>query len=279
MRRAGEDDDRSTLGATSVRCCPTSVSQCHGPGEEAREGGFRLDDKESALGEADSGEHPIVPGDLEQSELYQRSPRTTLTIACHRKTATRSLTKRRLPRSPSGSSKVRPWQGHWAYMPPRKAAAPEVQATDWPREPIDHFVLARLEKQSLDPAAAGRQDHVDPTRYLRSDGLAADAGRGRTVSGGRFARCLRTSWSIGCWLRRTTASTWHGSGWMPFATAIRTGCIWTTIARCGPIAIGWCGAFNANMPFDQFTIEQLAGDLLPNPTDEQLIATGLIAAM
>ena len=129
--RAGEEESidfgRDIRPLLSDKCF-----QCHGPNEQAREGGFRLDDKESALGEADSGEHPIVPGDLEQSELYQRITSDDLDMRMPPEDSNKSLTEEEIAKIAKWIEQGAPWQGHWAYVPPRKAALPEVQQRTGP---------------------------------------------------------------------------------------------------------------------------------------------------
>ncbi len=271
--RAGEDDSidfgRDIRPLLSDKCF-----QCHGPNEQAREGGFRLDDRDSALGEADSGEHPIVPGNLEQSESYQRITAEDLDYRMPPEDSNKSLTEEEIAKIARWIQQGAPWQGHWAYVPPRKAELPEVQAADWPREPIDYFVLARLEKQSLKPAPPA--DKVTLIRRVTFDLTGLPPTRAEVQlflqdnAPGAYERLVD----------RLLASPHYGEHMARY---------WLDAARYGdthglhldnyreiwPYRDWVVRAFNANMPFDQFTIEQLAGDLLPNPTDEQLIATGL----
>jgi len=163
-------------------------------------------------------------------------------------------------------------KSHWAWQKPVRPEVPAVKRTDWPRNPIDHFVLARLEKEALSPAPEAdrytliRRVSLDligvppspneveafvndtrPDAYERLvDRLLADQGYGE-----RWARM---------WLDLARYADSKGYGSDPLRT------IW----RYRDWVID---AFNRNLPYDQFTIEQIAGDLLPNPTHEQLLAT------
>ncbi len=124
---------------------------CHGPDEQSREAGFRFDVRDSALAEADSGERPIVPGDLAASELIRRI-----------ETAEKS---ERMPPQPhkrlTSAQKETPrlwiasgakYQSHWSFEPPRRQKTPAVRHTTWPRNAIDHFTLARWEREGLVPS-------------------------------------------------------------------------------------------------------------------------------
>ena len=129
--------------------------------------------------------------------------------------------------------------------------------------PIDRFVLARLEREGLAPSPEADRDDADPPRHARPDRPAADARRGRRLPR-RHARPTPTRRSsIGCWPRRATASAWP-IRWLDAARYADTNGYQTDGERIMWRWRDWViDAFNRNMPFDQFTIEQLAGDLLP----------------
>ena len=82
------------------------------------------------------------------------------------------------------------WETHWAFVPPKRPDAPVVKDEKWVRNPIDQFVLAKLEKEGLHPAARSGQADAAPPCDVRSDGLAANAGRTQRVSGRQVSRCL-----------------------------------------------------------------------------------------
>lgn len=270
----GLEEDASIDFARDIRpLLSDKCFACHGPSEEAREGGFRLDVQESALGEADSGERPIVPGDLDSSELYRRLTTDDESERMPPAETNKQLTPEEIARIAQWIEQGAAWEGHWAYTPPRQLSLPEVQQADWPRNPIDHFVLARLEAQSLHPAPEA--DKVTLIRRVTFDltGLPPTREEVAAFLADQSPEAYERQ------VDRLLASPHYGEHMARF---------WLDAVRYGDthglhldnyremwLYRDWVvNAFNVNMPFDQFVIEQLAGDLLPNPTQEQLIATG-----
>ncbi len=145
---------------------------CHGPDEENLESGLRLDQQSSAHGEADSGERAIVPGDPEASELIRR---LTTTDDDERMPPAESH-KPRLLAEEIALVRRWIWQGgtyakHWAFVPPRQAPLPQVQRSDWPRNEIDRFVMARLEKEGLEPSPEADRAVLARRLYLDLIGI------------------------------------------------------------------------------------------------------------
>jgi mono/diheme cytochrome c family protein len=246
---------------------------CHGPDEAHREGGFRLDQQDSAFGEADSGEHPLVAGDPDTSELYQRIATDDSSMRMPPEDASNPLSPDEIGLIRSWIEQGAPWQRHWSLVAPTRPELPAVADQAWPRGAIDHFVLARLEAEGLTPAAqADRQTLIrrvtfdltglPPTleevdAFLANDSSTAyeelvDRLLAKPAYGEHMARF---------WLDAARYGDTHGLHLDNYRE------MW-------PYRDWVVSAFNDNMPFDQFTIEQLAGDLLPDPTEEQLIATG-----
>ena len=247
--------------------------KCHGPDENARKGGLRLDIPEGAMAPAKSGAVAVVPGNPDESELIKRlvtdDPDELMPPPSvkHPMAAEQIDVLRRWIRHGGG------YEEHWAYVPPRQAPLPEVKNTAWPRGAIDHFVLARLEAEGLSPspeadrATLARRVSLDltglPPTIEEADAFINDA------SPDAYEKLVD----------RLLASPRYGERW-----ARR----WLDLARYAdtngyekdrPRSIwpwrDWViRALNADMPFDRFTIEQLAGDLLPESTEDQLVATG-----
>lgn len=125
---------------------------CHGPDDATREAGLRLDQQAGALAVLDSGERAIVPGHPEQSELFicvtsdDESTRMPPSESPHALTAGQFETLRRW------IGHGAPFSEHWAFQPPQRHAAPEVNNTAWPRGEIDRFVLAQLEQLGITPS-------------------------------------------------------------------------------------------------------------------------------
>jgi hypothetical protein len=264
---------------------------CHGPDEAHRAAGLRLDLREGATGKRGGRPPAVVPGAPEKSLLLAR-------VTAHE--AGRMPPPTAGPRlTPEHVTKLRAWvragapySEHWAFVSPKRPAVPAVKLKSWPRNSIDHFVLARLEKEGLKPSP-----EADPYTLLRRVSLdlrgipptpeevetflkeleAEAAQRLNTPDAGGDARAPRTAYERA--VERFLADPAYGERWAR---------MWLDLARYADSAgygsdplrqniwpyRDWViNAFNRNLPYDRFTIEQLAGDLLPNATLEQKIAT------
>ncbi len=249
--------------------------KCHGPDSKGREGGrkpLRLDSREHATAELRDGHQAILPGHPERSELVRRIDA--------------SSPDDRMPPPESGKilsardrSMLRAWiqQGanyarHWAYVTPTRPAVPRVKQKRWPRNPIDAFILARLEAERLKPAP-----EADRSTLIRRVSLDL-TGLPPTLEELDLFLADRSPDAYEHLVDRLLAKEIYGEHWAR---------LWLDLARYAdstgyaddPPRTIWAyrdwviRAFNANVPFDRFTVEQLAGDLLENPTDDQLVAT------
>ena len=269
---AAPDFAREVRPVLSNRCF-----KCHGPDEGNRQAGLRLDLRDEALRELDSGTRAVVPGHPDDSELVARITSTDPDLVMpppHTKVALTDNEKRILAEWVAAGADYAP---HWAFQKPARPAVPEAKAdapqTGWPKNEIDRFVLERLEKEGLAPSAEAdrgtlcRRVHLDlvglPPSPAELDAFSAD------TAPDAYERLVE----------RLLASPRYGERW-----ARR----WLDLARYAdtngyekdrdrpiwPYRDWVIRALNADMPFDQFTVRQIAGDLLPNAATEDVIATG-----
>src|SRR5215217_1493962 len=246
--------------------------KCHGADDKARKAKLRLDLRDSAIGEASSGEHAIVPGKPEASELVRRifsdDPEEVMPPPASKKTLT-SAEKDVLKRWVAQGAEYKP---HWAWLPPKQSPLPAVKQAEWPKNPVDYFVLARLEAEGLKPSPEADRYTLVRRVYLDLIGLPptpeeADAFVSDTAPGAyeRLVDKLLASSAYGeRWARR----------WLDLARYADTNGYEKDRQRSiWPYRDWVINALNRDLPFDQFTIEQIAGDMLPSATDEQRIAT------
>ena len=270
---AGPDDaadfDRDIRPIFESRCL-----SCHG--REKRKGGLLLTDRRSAMALGDSGTRAVVPGRPEKSELFRKitaadpddrmppkgDPLTKDQIALFKKWIEAGAAWSREKRA-----------RHWAYVKPVRPEAPDVRDAAWGRNPIDRFVLARLEAAGLKPSPP-----ADPARLIRRVSLdltglppsvkAVDAfvEDGSDRAYGKVVDDLLASKRFGeHWARP----------WLDLARYADSNGFQADQLRESWAFRDWViDAMNAGMPFDQFTIEQIAGDLLPGSTPAQRVATG-----
>jgi mono/diheme cytochrome c family protein len=135
---------------------------CHGPDEHDRRGGLRLDDREAAIAELDSGARAIVPGHAEESELVARLHETDPDVVMPPPESNHVLTPAQKELLAAWIAAGAPYAQHWAYVPPERHGPPAVKDASWPANRIDRFVLARLEAEGLAPAT-----DADPLTLLR----------------------------------------------------------------------------------------------------------------
>lgn len=245
---------------------------CHGPDEAKREAGLRLDTEEAAK------EYAIVPGDLEASEVIRRIMSDDPSERMPPPDQKQQLSGNQIAKLKEWITDGAPWSQHWAYVPPERVPLPTVKDDAWPSNGIDHFVLAKLEAKGLAPSPqASREELLRrvtldltglPPTLKEIDAFLADDSAGafervvdRLLASPRYGEHMAAPWLAAARYADT-------NGYQNDAT--RTMWPWRDwVIR----------AMNDNMPFDQFTIEQLAGDLLPGPdgegpTKDQVIATG-----
>jgi len=247
--------------------------KCHGPDEEARKAKLRLDLRENALQPAKSGELPIVPGKPDRSELVRRVFSADENEAMPPPAANKDLTpdqKEILKRWVAAGAEYKP---HWAFVKPSQAPPPATRDAAWPRNAIDQFVLARLEREGLKPSPRADDYTLARRLYLDLIGLPptpeqADAFANDHAPGAyeRLVDRLLASPHYGeRWARR----------WLDLARYADTNGFEKDRPRSMWPWRDWViEALNRDMPFDEFTIEQMAGDMLPQATQDQRVATG-----
>jgi mono/diheme cytochrome c family protein len=247
--------------------------KCHGVDDQTRKGGLRLDRRDAALEPAKSGAAAITPGQPSRSELVRRirtSDADDLMPPPASKLALSDAQKATLERWVQEGAE---YQTHWSFAAPRQPALPRVKHRPAGNHPIDRFVEARLEHEGL--TLSPQADRVTLLRrvYLDLIGLPptpeeADAflnDRSRDAYERLIDRLLALPQYGERWARR----------WLDLARYADTNGYEKDRPRnVWPYRDWVIGALNADMPFDQFTIRQIAGDLLPKATQADRIATG-----
>jgi hypothetical protein len=245
---------------------------CHGFDPKTREADLRLDTREGATADND-GTIAIVPGDVGKSALWKRIHSADEDEVMPPPETHKKLTDAQKELLRRWIEQGAPYEKHWSFVPPAAVELPAVKQADWPRGELDRFVLARLEKEGLTPSPEAAKESLIRRVTLDLTGLpptleevdaflvdpspdAYDKVVDRLLASPHYGERMAVDWLDGARYADTNGyqvdrdrEIWAWRDWV-------------------------VGAFNRNLPFDQFTIEQLAGDLLPNPTLEQRIATG-----
>ena len=245
---------------------------CHGPDKNKRKAGLRLDLREDATAKLDSGDYAVVPADVTRSALVKVIATDDEEDRMPPKKTGKRLTKAQITLLREWIAQGAGFKQHWSYLTPERPPLPSVQNKTWPRNAIDNFILSRLEREGLKPSGeAGKPTLIRrvtldltglPPTLADVDAFVADksptAYEGvvdRLLASAAFGERLAQQWLD--LARYADSDGYHAdaprSMWQYRDYVIRS--------------------FNNNKPFDQFVIEQLAGDLLPNPTLDQRIAT------
>ena len=246
--------------------------QCHGPDAAQRQTDLRLDQSGSAYAEID-GIRVIVPGDPGASELIRRIDAADESQRMPPVDSGRSLTSGERDLLRQWVRQGGEYQLHWSFVAPQKPSPPEVRQADWPRNSIDQFVLDRLEREGIQPSPEANRYSLIRRLTLDLTGLPPTPAEVDAF----VADSAADAWQQ--LVNRLLASPRYGERmaleWLDAARYADThGYLFDTERSMWRWRDQVIEAFNENQPFDQFTIEQLAGDLLPNATLTQKIASG-----
>ena len=262
--QARTDFKRDILPILASKCFA-----CHGPDSSTRKAGLRLDQRDAAMKKSRTGATPIVPGDAVHSELMRRVVTEDLDARMPPMKTGKALTAAEKDLLKRWIDAGAEYQLHWAFVKPERPAIPEVKSKAWVKNEIDAFILARLEGAGLAPSPSA--DAVTLIRRLSLDlrGLPPTLAEvDEFVNAWDTAGAIRGAvWER--WVDRMLASPHYGEkmaiAWLDLARYGDTSGYHMDSTRQMWLWRDWViDAFNNNMPFDQFTIEQLAGDLLPS---------------
>ncbi len=246
---------------------------CHGPDAANNLSPLRFDSEAHAMADLDNGRRAIVRGNPEQSELVRRITAEQTSMRMPPVSSGLQLSKGEIEKLTEWIAQGAEWQQHWAFSRPVRPRAARVENQSWARNAIDSIVLAQLEREGRKPSPEADRATLIRRVSLDLTGLPAtpqevddflkdsrpDAYRtvvDRLLASLRYGERLASSWLDAARYADTNGyqidgdrEMWRWRDWV-------------------------IEAFNRNLPFDQFVVEQLAGDLLPSPSMEQLIATG-----
>ncbi len=274
-----------TVAAATITAAPISFNrdirpilsnncyQCHGPDSAARKAKLRLDREADSRAELKGGAHAIVPGELAESELIYRITTDDADEKMPPADSHRHLTPKQVELLKQWVKEGGKYEGHWAFIPPTAAPLPKVKLKTWPRIGIDHFILARLEAEGLKPSPEANKATLLRRVSFDLTGLPPTLAELDTFLADKSPKAFEKV------VDRLLASPRYGEHmaryWLDAARYADTnGYQYDTHRDMWPWRDWVINAYNRNLPFDQFTIEQLAGDLLPNATLQQRVATG-----
>lgn len=246
---------------------------CHGPDAGTREAGLRLDQREAAISPSDSGGRAIVPGDVSASELLRRVTSTDPDVRMPPPGGPKALTEKQVATLKAWIDAGAEYQSHWAFAAVEEPDVPENAGANWARNPIDHFVAAAGQQNGLKPSPeASRETLIRrvafdvtglPPTIEEVDAFLNDA------SDDAYEKMLDRYFHAPAYGEHMARH------WLDLARYADTNGYQYDTERQQWVWRDWViDAYNRNMPFDQFTIEQLAGDLIPNATPQQRLATG-----
>ncbi|MEO0471673.1 MAG: DUF1549 domain-containing protein, partial [Bacteroidota bacterium] len=249
---------------------------CHGPDPNTREAGLRLDVAEAAYASLADDDEPvrfaIQKGDLSDSEVWHRMRSDDPELQMPPPESHLSLTEYEIALISKWIDQGAKYKDHWAYSPPEKSKVPKVKETDWVRNAIDHFILKKLEGLKIGPAPVADKEillrrltldltGLPPTIEEMNAFLADDSPEAyekvvdRLLQTDAYAERMALEWMDVA--RYADSHGLHADGWRN---------MW-------PWRDWVIKAFKENMPFDQFAEWQMAGDLMPDATEEQILAT------
>ena len=249
-----------------------SCFTCHGPDKQSRDSELRLDTRAGALADL-GGYRAILPGDADASEALARVTSDDPDLQMPPPDAGRKLNAGQIELLRRWIDEGAVWEEHWSFVPPRRPPPPKIPHADWPRQAIDCFIADRLQQHQLEPnREAARETLIRrvtldltglPPTPAEVDAYLADQSSDaherlvdRLLASPRYGEHMAAAWldaarysDTNGYQQDRTRTMWPWRDWV-------------------------VDAMNAGMPFDQFTVEQLAGDLLPDAQPQQLLATG-----
>ncbi len=245
---------------------------CHGPDKNTRKAKLRLDNAEGATADRE-GKAPVVPGKPEASELIRRITTIDADDIMPPPKTGKKLTPEQIALFREWIEQGAKYEGHWAYQPLNRPPAPGIQNASWPLNPIDNFILARLEREQLKPSAeAGRRV------LLRRVSLDLTGLPPRPEEVDRYSQSTDPHWYesyVDGLLRSPHYGEQMAMHWLDLVRYADTvGFHGDNEFSAWPYRDYVINAFNENTPFDRFTREQIAGDLLPNATARTRVASG-----
>ncbi len=245
---------------------------CHGPDAETRMADLRLDTREGAFAQRQNGS-PVIPGDFNTSLLYKRITHQNEVLRMPPSHSKKELTEDQIEILKSWIEQGASWDQHWSFKAVKRPEPPGVENEGWASSPLDRFVLARLEKEGLTPAPEADKRTLARRVALDITGLPPDPGTLESFLTDTSERAYEKLVD-----RLLESKHWgehRGRYWLDAARYGDThGIHIDNYREMWPYRDWVIQAFNDNKPFDEFTVEQIAGDLLPNPTLDQLVATG-----
>lgn len=246
---------------------------CHGPDSGKRKAGLRLDTKEGLYGGTKEEGPVLTPGNPAKSALWSRITTADQDDLMPPPDSHRVLKPEQKATLKRWIEEGAPWQPHWAFVKPERPPVPTVRNKAWVRNPIDAFIASKLESVGLEPAPEADRRTLARRVSLDLTGLPPKPEEVEAFIQDKSDKAYDN------YVRRLMDSSAWGEHrarfWLDAARYADThGLHFDNYREMWPYRDWVIRAFNSNQPFDRFTVEQIAGDLLPDPTDDQRIATG-----
>jgi hypothetical protein len=247
---------------------------CHGPDANKREAGLRLDVADAAFAalKENPGKFAIVPSDIEKSEVYHRIISQDPNTQMPPPESNLALTQEEIELIKRWIKEGAQYEPHWAFVPPKKAPLPKVKDEDWPKNEIDYFTLAKMSQKGLKPNETATKAELLKRISLDITGLPPTpemmAQFEKDESPDAYSRMVDQL------LDKPAFGEKMAVLWMDIARYSDSyGYQDDNVRTQWPYRDWVIHAFNNNLPYDQFLTWQIAGDMLPNATKEQILAT------